>query len=74
MLPFYILHQTVILTIGFYVIRLDTRLWVEYLIIVLGAFAVTMAVYELLIKRFNALRFLFGMKLRRRPDAVSPTH
>ena len=73
-LPFYILHQTVILTIGFYVIRLDTRLWVEYLIIVLGAFAVTMAVYELLIKRFNALRFLFGMKLRRRPDAVSPTH
>lgn len=72
-LPFYILHQTVILTIGFYVIRLDTSLWVEYLIIALGAFAVTVAVYELLIKRFNALRFLFGMKLRR-PNAFSLTH
>ena len=32
-LPFYILHQTVILTIGFYVLRLDIRLWIEYLII-----------------------------------------
>ena len=32
-LPFYILHQMVILSIGFYVIRLHTHLWLEYLII-----------------------------------------
>jgi len=70
-LPFYILHQTVILTIGFYVIRLDTSLWVEYLIIAFSAFAATVTVYELLVKRFNSLRFLFGMKLLRRPDASS---
>lgn len=73
-LPFYILHQTVILTIGFYVIRLNTSLWLEYLIIAFSAFAVTAAVYELLIKRFNALRFLFGMKLLRRPNTFSLTH
>ncbi len=73
-LPFYILHQTVILTIGFYVIRLDTSLWLEYLIIAFSAFAVTLALYELLIKRFNVLRFLFGMKLLRRPNAFSLTH
>lgn len=68
-LPFYILHQTVILTIGFYVIRLNTSLWVEYLIIAFSAFAVIVTMYELLIKRFNVLRFLFGMKLlaRRQP-------
>ncbi len=29
-LPFYILHQTVILAIGFHVIRLDAPLWLEY--------------------------------------------
>lgn len=73
-LPFYILHQTVILTVGYYVIRLDTSLWVEYLIIASCAFAVIVGLYELLIKRFNVLRFLFGMKLLRRPDAVSLTH
>jgi surface polysaccharide O-acyltransferase-like enzyme len=73
-LPFYILHQTVILTVGYYVIRLDTSLWVEYLIIVFSAFAVTVALYELLIKRFDALRFLFGMKLLRRAHGFSPIH
>ena len=74
-LPFYILHQTVILTIGFYVIRLDTSLWLEYLIIASSAFAVTVGIYELLIKRFNVLRFLFGMKLLRRLNAscLSPS-
>ena len=71
-LPFYILHQTVILTIGFYVLRLDTSLWVEYLIIVTGSFIVIMALYELLIRRVNLLRFLFGLKMRRpQPAPVS---
>jgi peptidoglycan/LPS O-acetylase OafA/YrhL len=64
-LPFYILHQTVILAIGFHVIRLDAPLWLEYAIIVLTSFIATMALYELLIKRVNALRFLFGMRPRR---------
>ena len=61
-LPFYVLHQTVILAIGFHVIRLDAPLWVEYLIIVVSSFAATMALYELLIRRINVLRFLFGLK------------
>ncbi len=61
-LPFYILHQTVILAIGFHVIRLDAPLWLEYLIIVFSSFAVAMILYELLIRRINALRFLFGLK------------
>ena len=66
-LPFYILHQTVILAIGFHVIRLDAPLWLEYAIIVLASFAATMALYELLIKRVSVLRFLFGLKPLRRP-------
>ena len=53
-LPFYILHQTVILAIGFHVIRLDIPLWSQYLIIVLSSFAVTMALYELLIRRLTS--------------------
>ncbi len=61
-LPFYVLHQTVILAIGFHVIRIDAPLWVEYLIIVVSSFAATMALYELFIRRINVLRFLFGLK------------
>jgi len=69
-LPFYILHQTIILTVGFYVLRLDTGLWLEYLLITAASFAAIMALYELLIRRINALRFLFGLKPRRRPQPV----
>jgi len=69
-LPFYILHQTIILTIGYYVLRLDTHLWIEYLIIALGSLVVIMALYEGLIRRINLLRFLFGMKMRRHPLPV----
>jgi glucan biosynthesis protein C len=65
-LPFYILHQTVILTIGYYVVRLQTGLWLEYLLIALSSLAVIMALYELFIRRVNILRILFGMKALRR--------
>ena len=67
-LPFYILHQTVILTVGFYVLRLDTRLWVEYPTIAASSFLIIMTLYELLVRRVNVLRFLFGMKPLRRPQ------
>ena len=69
-LPFYILHQTVILSVGFYILRLHTRLWLEYLIIATTSFAAIMAMYELFIRRLNVLRVLFGMKARRRLQAA----
>ena len=66
-LPFYILHQTIILTVGYYVLRLDTSLWIEYLIIATISFIVIMALYELLIRRINLFRFLFGLKMLSAP-------
>jgi glucan biosynthesis protein C len=66
-LPFYILHQTVILTLGYYILRLNTSLFVEYLLILASSLAVIMAIYELLIRRINLLRLLFGMKPLPRP-------
>ena len=60
-----------ILSIGFYVIRLHTHLWLEYLIIAISSFAVIMALYELLIRRINVLRILFGMKAVRRVRPAS---
>ncbi len=72
-LPFYILHQTIILTIGFYVLKLNASLLVEYLIIMVSSFVIIMALYELLIRRINACRFLFGMKpLPRSQPAPAP--
>lgn len=65
-LPFYILHQPVILIVGFFVVQWGLGILPKYLIIVTSAFVIIMAVYELLVRRVNPLRFLFGMKLKKK--------
>ena len=52
-LPFYILHQTVIITVGFYVIRWKLSPAVKYLITVPVSFILIIALYDLLIRRIN---------------------
>ncbi|MFC1634715.1 acyltransferase family protein [Planctomycetota bacterium] len=63
-LPFYILHQTIILILGYYIVQMDTPIMVKYGLVTISSFAATAALYEPLIRRFNVLRFLFGMKSR----------
>jgi glucan biosynthesis protein C len=61
-LPFYILHQPFILIIGYFVIPMAINMAAKYFIIVFTAFVTIMAVYELLVRRFNPVRYVFGMK------------
>ncbi|UCC15958.1 MAG: acyltransferase family protein [Dehalococcoidales bacterium] len=65
-LPFYILHQTVIIVISFYVVQWDSGVGLKYLTISTTSFVVIMILYEFLIRRVNILRFLFGMRLTRK--------
>ncbi len=69
-LPFYILHQTVMLTIGFYVVGLPIPDLVKWIVIVLSSFIICMALYEFLVRRINFMRFLFGMKPLAKPQTV----
>jgi peptidoglycan/LPS O-acetylase OafA/YrhL len=64
-LPFYILHQVVLLLIGYYILQLQIPVLVKYIVIATLSFGVIMAAYEFLIKRFRPLRFVFGMKFNR---------
>lgn len=61
-LPFYILHQPVLIVIGFSVVQWGIPDAVKYAIIATSAFVVIAIVYEFLVRRFNLLRVLFGMK------------
>lgn len=65
-LPFYILHQTVIIVTGYYVVQWDCDPALKYLAIALISFSLIVALYDLLIRRFNLLRFLFGMRIRKK--------
>jgi peptidoglycan/LPS O-acetylase OafA/YrhL len=62
-LPFYILHHTVIYIIGYYVIQWSGNIGSKFIIISIVSFTIIMAIYEILIRRINLPRFLFGMKL-----------
>jgi surface polysaccharide O-acyltransferase-like enzyme len=61
-MPFYLFHQPVIIVIAFYVVQWDTGILPKMLVVVVGSFVVTMAIYEMLIRRFKPLRVLVGMK------------
>jgi glucans biosynthesis protein C len=60
-MPFYIIHQTVIVVIGFYAVKWKTGVAMKYLLISTATFVVTLFLFEL-IRRTNPTRFLFGMK------------
>ena len=59
--PIYILHQTVIIAIGYWVIQQPWNAWTKYAVVLLGTLAICVALYEG-IRRFNLTRVLFGMK------------
>ena len=61
-LPFYIMHHSVIYIIGYYIIQWSGNIGSKFLIISITSFAIIMLIYEILIRRFSLLRFLFGMK------------
>jgi hypothetical protein len=68
-LPFYILHQTVIVILSYFIVSWAIPDWLKFILILLASFAVVMLLYEFLVRRFNLLRFLFGMKLLPRTRA-----
>lgn len=64
-LPFYILHQTVIIFIAFFVVQTSLVIPAKYIITAVISFIAITALYELLVSRIGVLRFLFGMKVKR---------
>lgn len=63
-LPFYIMHQTVLLIIGYYVTRWQIPDLLKFVVISGSSFILIAIFYEFVIRRINVLRILFGMKPR----------
>lgn len=66
-LPFYILHQTVIVSLGYFVVGWAIPDLLKFMLILVVSFLVALGIYEFGVRRFNLMRFLFGMKLLARP-------
>lgn len=62
-LSFYILHQTVIVVIGYFIKDLQWAVLPKYIFLGATSFVVIMFLYDMIVKRNKVLRFLFGMKV-----------
>jgi peptidoglycan/LPS O-acetylase OafA/YrhL len=67
-LPFYILHQTVLLTIGYFVTQWEIPAPAKFALISSSSFIVIVVIYEFLIRRWDVMRVLFGMKVKAKPQ------
>jgi glucan biosynthesis protein C len=65
-LPFYIFHQTVILGIGWFVIQWDMGILAKAVIITVTSFIAALILYDAFVRHSDVLRFLFGMRPRKR--------
>lgn len=71
-LPFILVHQPVNLAIAFYVVKWELSIPIKLLVVSLGAFAVSIGVCELVIKRVGFLPVLFAPKVGPSTSVVEP--
>jgi glucans biosynthesis protein C len=60
--PIFLLHQSVLVAVSFYVIQWNVGILAKFLIISTATIVMTIALYDLIIKRLNWVRVLFGLK------------
>lgn len=60
--PFFVVHQPVIIVIAYFVVQWNVSLVLKLLVVVGGSFAVSLLLYQLVIRRVGILRVAFGMK------------
>jgi hypothetical protein len=69
--PFYILHQTVIVLIVYYIVQVPNESILSKYIYTVGiTLFVSVLIYHLLIRPYALTRFLFGMKAKDKPKPV----
>jgi peptidoglycan/LPS O-acetylase OafA/YrhL len=69
-LPFFLFHQTIILVVGWFVLPWDMGNLAKFLLITVISFPLILLLYEVFVRRFNVVRFFFGMRPKRKPSAT----
>ena len=72
-MPFYLLHQPVIIVMAYFVVQWDTSILMKILVIGISSLLIALGLIELLIRPFNPVRRLFGMKPKRGKEEEAKT-
>jgi glucans biosynthesis protein C len=71
-LPFYVLHHPVVLTLASVVVTWNMGTWPKFAIILGSTYLVTLTLYELGVRRWRPMRAFFGLKVSARAPARRP--
>ncbi len=64
-LPFYLVHQPIILIIAFFVVQWDASILIKLPTVVISSFILSLSFYEFIIKRIEFLQPFFGIKTKK---------
>jgi glucans biosynthesis protein C len=62
--PFYILHQTIIVIIAYYIVQVQETIISKYIFLTILSFVLSIGLYVFLVKPYKITRVLFGMKIK----------
>lgn len=62
-MPFYVLHQPIIIIFGYFIYNLKWSVPIKLVLLVPIAFTMIMIFYHFIIRRINLLRFMFGIRV-----------
>jgi peptidoglycan/LPS O-acetylase OafA/YrhL len=60
--PYYIIHQTIIVFLGYYIVRWDMHFMLKFFILTSLSLLLILSVYHFIIRKTRLTRFLFGVK------------
>ncbi|WP_373233532.1 acyltransferase [Cohnella sp.] len=60
LMPFYVLHQPVIVLMGYGLYQLELPLGTKMLLLILGSFAIIMGMYHFVVRRVEVVQFMLG--------------
>jgi len=64
--PYYILHQTVIVALGYYIVQWSVPISIKLIVLIISSIAIITCLYHFVIRPFIITRFLYGMKLKKK--------
>lgn len=69
--PFYILHQTITVILGYFIMNLQWNFISKFSFLTLGTFILSWIIYEFLIRRWLTIRPLFGLQNAKKTRLVT---
>lgn len=71
-LPFYVIHHPVVLTLASFIVTWNLGLWPKFAVIVVLGYGLTLSIYELGVRRWRLMRTIFGLGPPRPTVAPQP--